>query len=137
MMDKVDHLKSLGSSTVYQYDEPSFSTLETFLNKYPNREYEIFFDCPEFTSLCPKTGQPDFGKITISYIPDKNCIETKSLKLYLFSYRNYKSFMESIVNKIFEDLVHACDPKSMKVVGNFNMRGGISITISAETEIWI
>ena len=105
--------------------------LETFKNPKPERDYEIVLDCPEFTSVCPKTGQPDFGKIVIRYIPDKLCIELKSLKLYLWSYRNEGAFYEKVVNVILDDLVAACHPRSMEVVGNFNVRGGISSTVRA------
>ena len=126
-------LKQLGSKkTNYSYDKPNMMTLETFENKYPNRDYEIQFSFSEFTSLCPKTGQPDFAFIEILYIADQKCIETKSLKLYLFTYRQYGSFMETIVNKILEDLVKACQPKWMQVTGKFNARGGISIEVTAE-----
>lgn len=104
---------------------------ETFPNPKPDRDYEIVMDCPEFTSVCPKTGQPDFGKITIRYIPDKLCIELKSLKLYLWSYRNEGVFYEKAVNMILDDLVSACQPRSMEVIGEFNVRGGIGTTIRA------
>ena len=127
------NLKQLGSNkTKYKYNEPSSDILETFENKYPNRDYEIQFSFSEFTSLCPKTGQPDFALIEILYIANQKCIETKSLKLYLFTYRQYGSFMETIVNKILEDLVKACQPKWMQVTGKFNARGGISIEVTAE-----
>lgn len=135
MKDKVDHLKQLGSKTTnYKFDIPAPEVLETFPNQYPHREYKIQFDCPEFSSLCPLTKQPDFGKIQILYIPDKKCIETKSLKLYLFSYRNHGTFMETLVNEILENLVAICDPKKMQVVGIFNVRGGIKISVEAEYE---
>lgn len=135
MKDKVDHLKQLGSKTTnYKFDIPAPEVLETFPNQYPHREYKIQFDCPEFSSLCPLTKQPDFGKIQILYIPDKKCIETKSLKLYLFSYRNHGTFMETLVNEILENLVIICEPKKMQVVGIFNVRGGIKISVEAEYE---
>ena len=107
------------------------SQLETFDNAYPGRQYKIKMTCPEFTSVCPKTGQPDFGTIRIEYVPDKKCIELKSLKLYLFQYRNQGIFYEMAVNKILDDLVAASEPLWMKVEGDFNVRGGISSTVSA------
>lgn len=105
--------------------------LATFPNPSPKRDYEIVMECPEFTSVCPKTGQPDFGKITIRYIPHELCIELKSLKLYLWSYRNEGVFYEKVTNLILDDLVAACQPRWMEVVGEFNVRGGISSTITA------
>ncbi len=105
--------------------------LETFPNPKPGRDYEIVHECPEFTSVCPKTGQPDFGKITVRYIPDRLCLELKSLKLYLGSYRNEGVFYEKVVNLILDDLVAACQPRRMEVTGQFNPRGGISSTITA------
>ena len=126
-------LKQLGSEkTDYHYEGPRMDILETFENQYPKRNYETEFHFPEFTSLCPKTGQPDFATIKIIYVADQKCIETKSLKLYLFAYRQYGSFMETITNKILEDLVNICDPRKMKVIGIFNPRGGISINVKAE-----
>lgn len=128
-------LTQLGSNeTKYTYGEPMTHMLETFENiaTPSSRRYTIELDCPEFTSLCPKTGQPDFATIKISYVPDKECIETKSLKLYLFAYRQHGSFMESIVNRILNDLCAACWPRWMLVEGMFNTRGGISLKVSAE-----
>lgn len=125
-------LKQLGSYTTYVYDEPSKGILETFENRYPNRDYTIQFIFPEFTSLCPKTGQPDFATIEINYVANYKCIESKSLKLYFFAYRQYGSFMETMVNKILEDLVNVCQPKEMTVVGQFNARGGIIINVTAQ-----
>ncbi len=110
---------------------PSGDILEVFENKYPQRDYLITFDCPEFTSVCPVTGQPDFGKIVIEYCPDEYCIESKSLKLYLGAYRNEGSFAEQIVNRVLEDCVNACQPRSMIVTGNFTARGGIAIKVEA------
>ena len=112
-------------------DTPDKARLETFVNAYPGRDYEILFDCPEFTSLCPVTGQPDFGHIRIRYIADKQCIESKSLKLYLYSFRNHHTFHEEAVNRILSDLVKACSPRWMEVNGEFRPRGGISLTITA------
>ena len=113
-------------------DSPENAKLETFRNAYPNRDYVITFDCPEFTSLCPITGQPDFGHITVNYIAKEKCIESKALKLYLFSYRNHNTFHEVAVNSILDDLVAACDPKWMQVIGDFMPRGGIAIHVTAE-----
>ena len=101
--------------------------LETFPNKHPENEYLVTFNCPEFTSLCPKTGQPDFAKIVISYIPGPRMVESKSLKLYLFSFRNHGDFHEDCVNIIMKDLIRLMDPKYIEVWGKFTPRGGISI----------
>ena len=106
--------------------------LEVFKNQYSNRDYTVTHVAPEFTSLCPKTGQPDFGKITVEYIPDKLCVELKSLKIYLNSYRNDGIFYESVTNKILEDLISVCRPRYMKITADFNVRGGISSVIVAE-----
>ncbi len=103
------------------------SLLETFCNKHPGRDYWVTFDCPEFTSLCPMTGQPDFATLTIRYIPGKQMVESKSLKLYLFSFRNHGDFHEDCVNMILNDLVNLMNPKYIEVLGTFNPRGGISI----------
>jgi 7-cyano-7-deazaguanine reductase len=105
--------------------------LETFPNQFPHREYEIEIACPEFTAVCPKTGQPDFGTILITYVPAELCIELKSLKLYLFDYRNRGIFYEHSINTILDDLVAACRPRRMTVVGQFTPRGGISSKITA------
>ncbi len=113
-------------------DSPEKAKIETFRNAFPKRDYIITFDCPEFTSLCPITGQPDFGHITINYIAKEKCIESKALKLYLFSYRNHNTFHEVAVNTILDDLVAACDPKWMQVIGDFMPRGGIAIHVTAE-----
>ena len=106
--------------------------LDTFANPDPGRDYTIAMDCPEFTAVCPKTGQPDFGTIRISYVPDQLCIELKSLKLYLWSFRDQGIFHEAVTNSILEDLVAACAPRSMTVVGDFNVRGGISTVVTVE-----
>ncbi len=119
--------------------EDKIKLLETFENEFPNRDYTIIHTAPEFTSLCPKTGQPDFATIDIDYIPDELCIELKSLKLYLNSYRNEGVFFESVTNQILEDLVKVCSPRYMLVTAEFNVRGGISSVIEAEYEsedIW-
>ncbi len=106
-------------------------TLETFANPHPGREYEITMECPEFTCICPRTGQPDFAKIRITYVPDQICVELKSLKLYLWSYRNEGAFHEAVINRILDDLVEACRPRRMTVCGDFNVRGGIHTTVTA------
>lgn len=112
--------------THYSYDYTP-DVLETFVNKHQDNEYIVTLHCPEFTSLCPKTGQPDFGRITINYIPRVRMVESKSLKLYLFSFRNHGDFHEDCVNIIMKDLVRLMDPKYIEVIGTFNPRGGISI----------
>jgi 7-cyano-7-deazaguanine reductase len=108
--------------------------LETFPNQFPGRDYEVEITCPEFTAVCPKTGQPDFGTIVITYTPESSVIELKSLKLYLFDYRNRGIFYEHSVNTILDDLVNACRPRRMRVVGQFTPRGGISSRVSATYE---
>ncbi len=105
--------------------------LETFPNPQPDRDYQIAFECPEFTCVCPRTGQPDFAVIRIAYVPDQLCIELKSLKLYLWSYRNEGIFHEAVTNKILNDLVAACRPRYMRVVGDFSVRGGIHTVVTA------
>jgi 7-cyano-7-deazaguanine reductase len=106
--------------------------LETFPNPHPERDYEINMECPEFTCLCPRTGQPDFATIRISYVPDELCVELKSLKLYLWSYRNDGAFHEAVINQILDDFVRACRPRRMTVTGDFNVRGGIHTTVKVE-----
>ena len=118
------------SETVFS-DSPEEANLETFDNLYPDRDYEITFDCPEFTSLCPVTNQPDFGEITINYVPDKLCIESKSLKLFIFSFRNHNTFHEEAVNTILDRIVEACRPRYAEVIGAFRPRGGIALNIRA------
>ena len=113
--------------------EPS-KELDTFENPAPTRDYEIRFDCPEFTCLCPKTGQPDFATIRIRYVPDERCVELKSLKLYLWSYRNEGAFHEAITNRILDDLVAATQPRKMTVEGDFWVRGGITTVVEATFE---
>lgn len=110
--------------------QPS-KVLETFPNPNPERDYEIALECPEFTCLCPRTGQPDFATIRIRYVPDARCVELKSLKLYLWSYRNEGTFHEAVTNQILEDLVKACEPRRMTVVGDFSIRGGIHTAVTA------
>ncbi|MCF7956868.1 MAG: preQ(1) synthase [Phycisphaerae bacterium] len=106
--------------------------LEIFDNPNPQRDYEIEIDCPEFTSLCPKTGQPDYGTISISYCPDKCCIELKSLKYYLQSFRTKGIFYESLVNDILDDLANVANPRWMEITGSFKARGGITTSVTAE-----
>ena len=123
---KDEGLKALGKVTDYKTDyDPS--VLETFINKHPETDYWVRFNCPEFTSLCPITGQPDFAEIRISYLPDVKMVESKSLKLYLFSFRNHGAFHEDCVNIIMKDLIRLMDPKYIEVTGIFTPRGGISI----------
>jgi 7-cyano-7-deazaguanine reductase len=112
-------------------DRPS-REIETFPNPRPGRDYEISLECPEFTCVCPRTGQPDFATIRIRYVPDQLCVELKSIKLYLWSFRNEGAFHEAVINRILDDLVGACRPKRMTVVGDFNVRGGIHTTVTAE-----
>ena len=111
--------------------QPSES-LESFPNPRPGRDYEIRFDCPEFTCVCPKTGQPDFATIRIRYTPDERCVELKSLKLYLWSYRDKGAFHEAVTNQILDDLVGAVAPKRMVVEGDFYVRGGIGTVVEAQ-----
>ncbi len=105
--------------------------LQTFKNPAPDRDYEIAFDCPEFTCLCPLTGQPDFAHLKIRYVPDQLCVELKSLKLYLWSYRNEGAFYEAVTNRILDDIVQAVKPRSIAVEGNFFVRGGIGTVVTA------
>ena len=110
---------------------PAEAHLEAFDNVYADRDYIIEFDCPEYTSLCPVTGQPDFGHIIVRYVPDKKCIESKSLKLYLYSFRNTNTFHEESVNTILDAVVSACSPRRAEVIGRFRPRGGIAINVKA------
>jgi 7-cyano-7-deazaguanine reductase len=110
------------------------NALETFPNQHPGRDYVVTHTCPEFTALCPKTGQPDFATIRVSYVPDRLCVELKSLKLYLFSYRNRGIYYEAVTNVILDDLVAAMKPRRMTVEGDFRVRGGISTVVRAEYE---
>ncbi|HEY0791068.1 MAG TPA: preQ(1) synthase [Chthoniobacterales bacterium] len=129
------NLKLLGSTSNEFPDQPAPSVLETFANRHPTRDYWIHFDVAEFTSLCPVTGQPDFARIEIRYVPDKLCVESKSLKFYLTGYRNARSFNEEVVNQILDDLVGASQPRKMLVRGQFAARGGISLTVEAKHPI--
>ncbi|NPD92939.1 preQ(1) synthase [Xylanibacter muris] len=123
---KEEGLNALGSNTRYSMDYAP-EVLETFINKHQENDYWVQFNCPEFTSLCPITGQPDFAEIKIMYLPDERMVESKSLKLYLFSFRNHGDFHEDCVNIIMKDLVKLMNPKYIEVVGLFTPRGGISI----------
>ena len=125
-------LSMLGQKTPFRFNSPDLSMLEAFPNRYPQRDYVIVFKNPEFTSLCPMTGQPDFGVITITYVPDKLCVESKAFKLYMGAFRNHGSFMESLTNKIAEDLVALLAPRRLTVEGVFNARGGIGINVRVE-----
>lgn len=125
-MREKEGLKLLGNGTDYRSDyDPNI--LETFENQHPENDYWVLFNCPEFTSLCPITGQPDFAEIKIMYIPDRRMVESKSLKLYLFSFRNHGDFHEDCVNIIMKDLIKLMEPKYIEVTGIFLPRGGISI----------
>ena len=120
-------LTLLGNQAIIYPNNYAPELLETFKNKHPDRDYFVKFNCPEFTSLCPITGQPDFATIYISYVPDIYMVESKSLKLYLFSFRNHGDFHEDCVNIIMKDLIRLMDPKYIEVWGKFTPRGGISI----------
>ena len=126
MRTDLNELKTLGSTTKAPatYDP---SVLEAFANRNPGRDYWVAFTAPEFTTLCPKTGQPDFATLTIRYVPDRKLVESKSLKLYLFGFRNHGDFHEDVVNVIYDDLSKLLKPRSMEVFGKFAARGGISI----------
>ena len=121
-----EDLKALGRHTEYSQNYAP-EVLETFENQHPGNDYWVRFNCPEFTTLCPITGQPDFAEIRISYVPDVRMVESKSLKLYLFSFRNHGDFHEDCVNTIMKDLIKLMDPKYIEVTGLFTPRGGISI----------
>ena len=126
MERKEEGLKALGTKTVYRMDYAP-EVLEAFENRHQQNDYWVRFNCPEFTTLCPITGQPDFAEIRISYIPDKRMVESKSLKLYLLSVRNHGDFQEDSVNTIMKDLIKLMDPRYIEVTGFFTPRGGISI----------
>jgi 7-cyano-7-deazaguanine reductase len=125
-------LKLLGRSEAGFPAKPSPAILETFPNRNARRDYWIRFDSHDFTSLCPVTGQPDFARIEIAYVAGARCVETKSLKFYLASYRNERAFNEQVVNRILDDLVAVCAPRRMVVRGSFSARGGIGVTVEAE-----
>ena len=126
-MREKENLTKLGSQNTQYETDYNPKLLESFSNKHPENEYFVKFNCPEFTSLCPITGQPDFATITISYVPDKLLVESKSLKLYLFTFRNHGDFHEDCVNIIMNDLIALLDPLYIEVWGKFLPRGGISI----------
>jgi len=128
---KYSRLSLLGHTAKFP-EHPKAATLETFQNENARRDYWITFECGEFTSMCPVTGQPDFARICIEYIPDKLCVETKSLKFYLASFRNTRAFNEAIVNRILDDIVVACRPRHAMVHGEFVPRGGIGVIVDAE-----
>jgi 7-cyano-7-deazaguanine reductase len=118
----------------YNFLTMTSSALETFPNPSPGRDYEIEIRCPEFTSVCPKTGLPDFGEIVIRYVPDGLCLELKALKYYMIGFRDQGIFYEAVTNRILDELVAACRPRRMSVVGDFSVRGGISATVTARFE---
>lgn len=124
---QLENITLLGKQNTQYLFEYSSEILEVFDNKHPNRDYFVKFNCPEFTSLCPITGQPDFATIYISYIPNQKMVESKSLKLYLFSFRNHGDFHEDCMNIIMNDLIKLMDPRYIEVWGKFTPRGGISI----------
>lgn len=125
--EKLKDLTILGNKNVPYIFEYSNKMLETFPNDHPERDYFVSFTCPEFTTMCPMTSQPDFATIYIRYIPDRKMVESKSLKLYLFSFRNHGSFHEDCINTIMDDLIELMDPRYIEVLGKFAPRGGISI----------
>ncbi len=126
-MSDTSKLTKLGSPTRYQYDDPSADILEVFANSRPDRPWVVGLDCAEFTSLCPMTGQPDFGRVHIHYVPAGRCVESKSLKLYLGAFRNHGAFHEDCINRIADDLVTVMAPRYLRVFGDFRARGGIAI----------
>jgi 7-cyano-7-deazaguanine reductase len=125
-------LSKLGRVTSYRYHNPGPDILEAFANLYPQRDYVVTLTHPEFTSLCPLTGQPDFAVITVRYVPDKLCVEYKSFKLYMTAYRSHGAFMESLTNKIADDLIAVLAPRRLSVSGVFNVRGGTAIAVQVE-----
>ena len=131
--DRFADLTLLKQSDTKFPESPAKAKLEVFKNIYQDQDFEVTFECPEFTSLCPVTGQPDFGSITIVYQPKKHCIESKSLKLYLFSFRNYHAFHEETVNTVLEAVTSACKPQWAEVTGVFRPRGGVSIQVKARS----
>jgi 7-cyano-7-deazaguanine reductase len=131
MAKPVSQLGARSVLTAQQVADPA-SILEAFPNPRPQRDYQIEFVFPEFTSVCPVTGQPDFATITVRYVPDRQCVEMKSLKLYFFAYRNKGIFYEAVVNTILDDLVAALSPRRMTVIGQFAVRGGTAGTVTAE-----
>jgi len=127
-----DAFRLLGHSNVKVPSSPAEARLETFPNPAPRRNYHIHFETDDFTSVCPVTGQPDFARIDIDYVPDRLCVESKSLKFYLASYRNERAFNEAVTNHILDDFVKACAPREVVVTAQFSARGGIALTVRAE-----
>ena len=121
------NLKALGKKTVYQFDKPNPKLLENFVNQHPENLYVINLFCDEFTSICPITGQPDWARFTIKYVPNKLCVESKSLKLYLHSFRNHGEFHEDVTNRIAKDLFTLTKPLYLQIYADFNARGGVAI----------
>jgi 7-cyano-7-deazaguanine reductase len=132
-MSNIDGLKLLKKGEMNYPQTPDASILETFKNSNPQRDYWINFETDEFTSLCPITGQPDFARITIEYIPDELCVESKSLKLFLFSFRNEGSFYEDVTNRIYTDLFELLKPRQLIVIGEFTARGGIRSAVRVDS----
>lgn len=130
IMGPMNELKALGRPTEVP-TTPAPEILEAFDNPRPGRDYQIAFDCPEFTCVCPITGQPDFARVAITYVPDLKCVELKSLKLYLMSFRNAGTFHEAVTNRIADDLAALTTPRALRVVAEFSVRGGIQTTVSA------
>jgi 7-cyano-7-deazaguanine reductase len=124
---KASGIKALGSHSQYRYDRPDPDVLETFYNPEPASPWAVSLLCSEFTSLCPVTGQPDYGRLRVEYVPDQLCVESKSLKLYLVGYRNHGTFHEACVNKVADDLCAKLAPRYLRVYGDFQPRGGIAI----------
>ena len=133
-MSNTEGLRLLKNGEKNYPKKPDASILETFKNSNPQRDYWITFETSEFTSLCPITGQPDFATIKIEYIPNKLCVESKSLKLFLFSFRNEGSFYEDVTNRIFTDLTKVCKPRRLIVTGEFTARGGIRSSVRVDSE---
>jgi 7-cyano-7-deazaguanine reductase len=129
---KTSRLTLLGRSDAKLPVSPTEARLETFQNPAPNRNYRIHFETDDFTSICPVTGQPDFAQIDIDYVPDRLCVESKSLKFYLASYRNEHAFNEAVTNRILDDFVKACSPREVIITAQFSARGGIALTVRAE-----
>jgi 7-cyano-7-deazaguanine reductase len=129
---RAGRLTLLGRSEVKIPASPAEARLETFPNPAPNRDYRIHFETDDFTSVCPITGQPDFARIDIDYVPDRLCVESKSLKFYLASYRNERAFNEAVTNRILDDFIKACAPRETIVTAQFSARGGIALTVRAE-----
>jgi 7-cyano-7-deazaguanine reductase len=129
---RTGELTLLGRSDAKRPASPADARLETFPNPAPERNYRIHFETDDFTSVCPMTGQPDFARIDIDYVPDRLCVESKSLKFYLASYRNERAFNEAVTNRILDDFVKACSPREAIVTAQFSARGGIALSVRAE-----